>query len=63
MPRYTIVCPDCGKEEEVFCMVSERNAIACLCGGRMKVKITSANFINRLKLKPKVQKWIKERGL
>jgi predicted nucleic acid-binding Zn ribbon protein len=62
MPKYIIVCPKCGKQKEVFCMVSERNAHTCLCGGRMKVKITTANFHNRLKFKQKVNEWMKERG-
>ena len=62
MPNYTLKCQNCGKEEEVICPVNERNAITCICGGRMKVKITTANFIiNRFR--PRVQKWIKERGL
>jgi len=62
MPNYTLVCQDCGKEEEVVCMVKERNAITCQCGGRMKVKITTSNWISR-GFKLRVQQWVKERGL
>lgn len=62
MPNYTLVCPECDKEEDVICPVNERNAITCLCGGRMQVKITTANFICR-NIKLRHQKWIKERGL
>ena len=62
MPNYTLKCLKCGKEEEIICPVNKRNAITCTCGGRMKVKITTANFtINRYK--PRHQKWVKERGL
>jgi putative FmdB family regulatory protein len=62
MPYYKLVCPECGKEEEVICPVNERNAITCECGGRMKVKITTANFVSR-GLNLRVNKWVKERGL
>jgi len=63
MPTYTLVCPDCGKEEEVICMVEERNRYVCDdCGGRMRVKIVTANF-HVSRYKPRHQQWVKERGL
>ena len=65
MPTYTVKCQKCAKEEEVVCMVKERNAITCnKCGGKMKVKITAGmgNFISR-GLRPAVSKWMKERGV
>jgi len=63
MPTYTLVCPECGNEEEVICMVEERNRYVCDdCGEKMRVKIVTANFkINRYK--PRHQQWVKERGL
>jgi len=63
MPIYTLKCLKCGKEKDIVCIVKERNNMRCRCGGRMRVKITKPNFINRLKLKPKVQEWIKKKGL
>ncbi|MCK4822477.1 hypothetical protein KA005_42325 [bacterium] len=62
MPTYILECPECGKEETVICMVKERNSITCKCGGRMKVKITTANFRMRHG-KPDVIEWKKQRGV
>ena len=64
MPNYTLVCPECGNEEDVICPVNERNTFVCFCSPNvsMRVKIVTANFkINRYK--PRHQQWVKERGL
>ncbi len=64
MPKYQLICPECNNEEEVICPVEERNSFVCYCEPNisMKVKITTANFHNRLKFKHKVNEWMKERG-
>jgi len=62
MPKYQLICPNCGKEKEVICRMDERNNFVCICGGEMKIKITTAYFHNRLKFKHKVNEWMKERG-
>ena len=62
MPTYILECPGCGKTEEVVCMVKERNAVTCKCGGRMRVKITTGNFRMRHG-RPDVIEWKKQRGV
>jgi len=63
MPTYQLKCPKCGKEyEEIICKVENRNTLPCDCGEKMKVKITTANFrVSRYT--PRVQQWVKEKGL
>lgn len=45
MPVYVIACPDCGKEDEVFCHHSDSTKFKCeSCGTNMIVKPTVANW-------------------
>ena len=61
MPTYILECPECGRLEEVICMVKERNSHNCnKCSGRMKVKITTGNFRMRHG-RPDVIEWKKQR--
>lgn len=64
MPTYIVKCPECGNEEEVICMVADRNSQLCDCGGTMKVKITQdmGNFRMRHG-RPDVVEWKKQRGV
>lgn len=63
MPNYLLKCSKCGEEEEVICMVKERNNLICnKCGGKMRVKLTTGNFRMRHG-RPDVIEWKKERGV
>jgi len=65
MPTYILECPECGKREEVICMVKERNSQICpKCKEYrfMKVKIVTGNFRMRHG-RPDVIEWKKQRGV
>ena len=62
MPNYVLKCPKCGTAEEKVCIMEERNNHKCRCGNKMKVQITTANFVYR-GLNLRVQKWMKERNV